>query len=321
MDRLVFNCNQNQKHGLGHFFRCLNLARHLRKINKFKISFIGYFSSFSTSVLINERFSFTNLQSQKKLLASLGKFDYAIIDRYDIDQIFLDELVNLKKTKSIFIDDFNYLDFSNQNLVINFRIGVENYKYDSKLKAIGENFFIFKPELIQVRENYKFREKVKNVLFFGSATDKYNSTFNGLPIFLLNNFRDIEVTHLTNKPLSSRNARYHPKKLQFSIEKYLNKSDVIFNGGGLIKYEAAFCGIPSATLSTTNEQHDDTLNLENKEVLYNLGNQKIIDKEGVQNRAIEFIKDVSTRKRLHNKGIELFTVKSINNLIEKINEI
>ena len=167
-------------------------------------------------------------------------------------------------------------------MVINFRIGIENFKYNSKLKAIGEKFFIFKPELIQVRENYKFREKVKNVLFFGSATDKYNSTFNGLPIFLLNNFRDIEVTHLTNKPLSSRNARYHPKKLQFSIEKYLNKSDVIFNGGGLIKYEAAFCGIPSATLSTTNEQHDDTLNLENKEVLYNLGNQKIIDKEELQ---------------------------------------
>lgn len=321
MDRLVFNCNQNQEHGLGHFFRCLNLARHLRKLNKFKISFIGHFSSFSTSVLINESFSFTDLQNQKYLLSSLEKFDYVVIDRYDINQLFLDELTRLKKTKSIFIDDFNQLDFSNQNLVINFRIGIENFKYKSKLKAIGENFFIFKPELLQVRENYKFREKVKNVLFFGSATNKCNDTFNDLPVFMLNNFHDIEVTHITNKPLSSENVRYHPKKFQFSIEKYLKKADVIFNGGGLIKYEAAFCGIPSATLSTTNEQHDDTLNLEVKEVLYNLGNQKIIDKEEVQKRVVEFVKDVSLRRRLHNKGIELFTLKSINNLIEKINEI
>lgn len=321
MDRLVFNCNQNQEHGLGHFFRCLNLARHLRKLNKFKISFIGDFSSFSTSVLINESFSFTDLQNQKYLLSSLEKFDFVIIDRYDINQIFLDEIACLEKTKSIFIDDFNQLDFSNQNLVINFRIGIENFKYKSKLKAIGENFFIFKPELIQVRENYKFREKVKNILFFGSATNKCKDTFDDLPFFILNNFDDIEVTHITNKALSSKNNRYHPKKFQFSIEKYLKKADVIFNGGGLIKYEAAFCGIPAATLSTTNEQHDDTLNLEVKEVLFNLGNQKIIDKEEVQKRAGEFIKDVSVRRRIHNKGIELFTSKSINNLIEKINEI
>ena len=77
----------------------------------------------------------------------------------------------------------------------------------------------------------------------------------------------------------------------------------------------------AATLSTTDEQHEDTLNLEDKEVLYNLGNQKLIDKEELQKRVVEFIKDVSLRRRLHNKGIKIFTLKSINHIIEKINEI
>ena len=106
-----------------------------KKINKFKISFIGHFSSFSTSVLLNESFSFTELQNQKYLLSNLEKFDFVIIDRYDIDQIFSRQPFTSKKTKSIFIDDFNQLDFSNQNLVINFRIEIENFKYNSKIKS------------------------------------------------------------------------------------------------------------------------------------------------------------------------------------------
>jgi len=137
----------------------------------------------------------------------------------------------------------------------------------------------------------------------------------------LDKYDDIEIIHITTIPLLVDNQRYFTKKLDYSIEKYFEKTDVIINGGGLIKYESAFCGIPSATLSTTNDQHQDTIILAKNSLLYNLGNQEFENKQDVESRIIKFINDSKLRRCLHKKGKSFFTPNSIKNLIQKINEL
>lgn len=320
MHRIVFNCNQTRKQGLGHFFRCLNLAIHLKREKSFRVSFAGSFSSFSLSLLKNENFKTYLLTSNKALYNILEKFDYIVTDRYDIDQCHINKLLDLQ-IKTIFIDDFNRLNFKAQDLIINFRIGIEHYNYKSNSVALGENFFIYKPELIQIRNNYQFSDSIKRLLFFGTGTNKSNDFFNQIPNFIIKHFHDIEIIHIANDSLGIPSKRYKFVNFNNSIEQYFGKICAIINGGGLIKYEAAFCGIPSATLSTTQEQHEDTEILAQKGLLFNLGCQLNKDREELQIKLIEFITNSQIRFKLNQAGLEFFTPTSIHNIIQKIYEL
>lgn len=111
MRKIVFNCNQTKKQGLGHFFRCLNLAMHLKKEKSFNVTFAGTFSSFSLTLLKDQDFKIIQLTSNEGLFNFLEQFDYIITDRYDIDQAYINNLLDTQ-IKTIFIDDFNRLDFT-----------------------------------------------------------------------------------------------------------------------------------------------------------------------------------------------------------------
>ena len=104
MIKILFNCNQTQKQGLGHFFRCLNFARHMKMKKKFEISFTGMFSHFSLSILKKEYFKVFNLTCDEDLFINLINYDFIITDRYDIDQDHLDKIASFKGIKSIIID-------------------------------------------------------------------------------------------------------------------------------------------------------------------------------------------------------------------------
>lgn len=320
MRKIVFNCNQTKKQGLGHFFRCLNLAMHLKKEKSFNVSFAGTFSSFSLTLLKDQDFNIIQLTSNEGLFNFLEQFDYIITDRYDIDQTYINDLLDTQ-IKTIFIDDFNRLDFTAHDLIINFRIGIEHFNYKSNHVALGEKFFIYKPELIQIRNDYQFSESIKRILFFGTATNKSNDIFYHIPDFLIRNFHDIEIIHITNEPLGISSNRYKTTNYNNSIEQYFSKICAIINGGGLIKYEAAFCGIPSATLSTTMEQHEDTEILAQKGLLFNLGCQLNINSKDLEIQLIEFITNSKIRFKLNQSGLELFNPSSINNLIQKVYEL
>ena len=262
MRKIAFNCNQTKKQGLGHFSRCLNLAKHMVILRNCNIYFLGEFSSFSNKILNELGFKIIKVNSKKAIESYIDDFDILITDRYDIDQDYLNFLANNKETKKVFIDDFNVLDFTQQDLVINFRVGASALNYNSKDYALGPEYFIYTPILSKIRMNYKFRNDVNLVLFYGTSTNHSNSFFMKLPQYLIKTYKNINVIHLTNHLSSFKHKRYKTINLNPDIEKHFETADIIINGGGLIKYEAAFCGIPSATLSTTIEQHEDTLVLE-----------------------------------------------------------
>ena len=319
MKKILFNCNQTQQQGLGHFSRCLNLAKHMMLDGSFDITFIGKFSSFAESVLKNEKIPFFSLKNDSDIFDQVFRFNFILFDRYDLNQNFINKFAEIDNLKCIYIDDFNQLNFSKQDLVINFRVGAENYVYKTNNKALGKDYFIFNPSLSYVRERYEFKSKVKNLLLFGSGTNQSNTTFTEIPRWLLNEFPELRITHITGQPVLNSCERYSSIDISLSIEKRFIEADAIINGGGLIKYEASYCGIPAATLSTTREQHLDTLILEKAGLLFNIGDQSKTSKNTVKSKVIDFLNSKSLREKLHHTGKNFFSPDSVKNLIIIIN--
>ena len=319
MKRILFNCNQTQQQGLGHFSRCLNLAKHMLLDGNFDITFIGKFSSFAESVLIKEKIPFFSVKNDSEIFDQVNRFHLILFDRYDLNQQFIEKFAEIDELKCIYIDDFNQMDFSKQDLVINFRVGAENFDYTTKNKALGKDYFIFNPSLSNVRERYEFKSKVKNLLLFGSGTNQSNTTFTDIPRWLINEFPELHITHITSEPVLNSCERYSSIDISSSIERRFIEADAIINGGGLIKYEASYCGIPAATLSTTSEQHLDTLILEKAGLLFNIGDQSKTSRNTVKIKVIDFIKSKSVREKLHHTGRTFFSPDSVKNLIIMIN--
>lgn len=321
MKNITFNCNQTSKNGLGHFFRCINLAKHISSSFNYKIVFIGNYSSFSKKILKKNKFVFFGSTSKKTIDEYISNTDILITDRYDINQEYLNFLSLKTHIKKVFIDDFNLLDYSGQDLVVNFRVGVSDYKYKSKKSLLGPNYFIYDPNLVDVQKNFCFSDKVNSVLLYGTATNIKNSLFNKIPEILLNKFDDIVITHLVNDKIPFRHHRYKQINFTKNISNFLKNSDIIINGGGLIKYESAFCGIPAASLSTTFDQHQDTIILEKNNLLFNLGYIEESDIESISKNLEDFISNSKIRNAINRNCKKIFTKDSINNLIKNINEL
>ncbi len=73
--------------------------------------------------------------------------------------------------------------------------------------------------------------------------------------------------------LVSRNQNnFQMEKFTSNIEEVYKKVDLVISGGGLVKYESAFCSIPNFSLAVTKEQDDETTLFELNDLTYSIGN-------------------------------------------------
>lgn len=321
---ILFRCDQNFKSGFGHFSRCLNFARLLIKEANFKPFFIGNYHNFSIELLKKYKIEYKQIESKDFSFFDASfftQFEYIVIDSYLYQQDYIKKIVALP-IFTIFIDDECILDFTNADLVINFRVGQENLKYASKQKALGANHFIYKPELLEIRKNKTSTETIKSVLlFFGGLglSAKYVDTI----IKSLHEINEkIKIYYLSNDfSYLTKNSKDKiiPIKPTFEIEKVLTLVDCVINGGGLIKYECAFCKIPSASISTTKLQYEDTLVLTEKKLIFDLGYVEETSEELLSENVKKFVLSKTFKQEFVEASEMYFTEKSVDNILELIN--
>ena len=102
-----------------------------------------------------------------------------------------------------------------------------------------------------------------------------------------------------------------------NIEKLLASCDVCINGGGLIKYEAAFCCIPSASFSTTKLQDEDTQILTKSGFISNLG----FDDAQESIYLADMLKNSEIRENLVMTCSKKFNILSSEALLKKIQAV
>ena len=277
--RVIFCCDANTKSGLGHFSRSLNLAKGLvRKNQELRVLFIGDYSEFAKEILIKSNIDhleqpdlFTNPRSLESYLNNETSF---FLDSYEINQSWLNGICEMTNRVLMF-DDFNELDYSGVLLVVNFRACSSLFDYNAKNSLCGLPYTPLKVELEAVRDhkNKNISQENNCIMIFISGTDRHNV---GIKILSLLD------SHLEGKQLiyigkdkyaaapSGKNEIVSKENVA-DIEVIYTKSDVAITGGGFSRYEAAYCGIPSLTVSQTNEQGDDIVIFSEENLTVNAG--------------------------------------------------
>jgi len=326
---ISFFCNCNSAVGYGHFFRCLNLARALKVHNeKVIINFAGDLNNFACKLLVGFDFKFEAIKDSyfknvSFYLKKAHESNIVIVDSYLIYQKFLDKLKMLE-FKLIVIDDFNSLNFENIDLIINFTICAEKLHYKSNDAALGIRYFINNPELIAIRERkvLKFKQAIDNILVFISGItfrngnsiqviiDSIDKSFNHLTIYLISN-------QYINFISANNNALMQYAFVE-NIESLYEKADFVVSGGGLVKYESAFCCVPNAAISVTNDQLNETIDFEKMGLTLNWGIVEEINKDRLIMNFQNIIKNTKLREKIWNNCVNIFKTDSTINLANKI---
>ena len=319
---ILIRCDADEKSGFGHFSRCLNLARGIFELSQEnKIIFIGNFNALATQLLSEFGFGSLNAsEDREEQLNRAKEGDYFILDSYFIDQDYIDLFCD-QGFKFIKIDDFHDMDLEKVDLVVNFRLNIDEKAYRSKRLCLGTDYFPVRKELrdLRMRNLSRFSDEMRNILVFIGGVDQ-DRAGEAVVRVLDDFFKGLQITLITNQVNQMEYESQHNEiktiTMSYDIDKYFNEANLIITGGGLTKYECAYCCVPNAAISQNDGQAIDTTILAKEGLTYDLGMAKDIekDKEGFTNR-IKNLCSPKVRREIYEKTKEKFKTESTRNLV------
>lgn len=337
MNRLFIFCNGNHNEGFGHFSRCLALANILTQFRQtIRVKFIGDYVGYAVDRLKLDKFDFIQINEKTvftgeslKQVNVMRATDVFLVDSYIAPQQFYDEMT-LMSVKWGVIDDFATQDFSSASLVLNFRVGAADlFQYRSERSGLGPAYMPIRLEFLPVRvrnEQDTIKLAIKNILICIGGQDIHNiserllermlALFKHASVNLLladqMEFRRLQNKYATQYRASINNFRP-------DIECVLETVDLLISGGGMLKYEACFCGIPNATISQSPDQQQDTVILEKEGLTLNLGLAKNFDLVQIASVLTGF--SVAKRVAMRNKQFHTFPLDAHERLIGLFDDV
>ncbi len=326
--RFLFRCDADQKNGFGHFSRCLNLARGIKtKYPSADLSFFGNFNEFATNLLKNYQIDQIlippRLNNDHKYQLGIAKeYDYFVLDSYLIEQDYIDCFSN-QSFKFVKIDDFNDLNLEEVDLTVNFCFQAHKFSYLSKKVCLGVSYFPVREELKSIRiKNEKYlNETIEKIVIFIGGADHYN-VGEKVIISLDEMFSNIKINLITSKPSNNHFETLHSNDISClpvipEIETYLADADMVVTGGGLTKYECAYCGIPNASLTQTSDVYAEAQSFAEAGLTYDLGMAVDFEKQKIIND-ITRLSSFSLRKTMVAHCNENFILNSTQNFVDSI---
>ena len=263
--KIVVFCNANETEGMGHFYRCLYYSRFLKSPHN-NICFYGNFNGLAQVAIKNYGFQ-SKIADSSDLINCTSNIDWLLVDTYLFTQREINELAS--KYKTIFIDDFGSRDYTEAYAVINFTINATNYSYNSKYKLLGPKYFPYKEEFLSVREkNLKRRRPLRKaenqilILFSSTSLDKnkIKSFIKAIDSFYTDGLITLVLNQQIGDVVLQNNQFAHYQKVE-KMEQLYQEATLLFSGGGLVKYEAAFCAIPNFSFAINQLQQAETIQL------------------------------------------------------------
>lgn len=297
--RILIRVDCDGSVGFGHFSRCLSLARVLRaSARSAQVAFWGRYDAFAKRTL--KRYRIPRLKAPARgyaardaaaAFAASRDFDLLLIDSYRPEQAYLDALRG-QRCKLAVMDDRHVLDLSGADLAICFRAGAELEPHGAKQEALGLRYLIVKPELRAIRRRNLGRKTnpIGNALVFFTGRDADPALLKKAVAATLQALPGSRVSYITKDGLPLKGLeRARPRRSRSDIEKLYAEADLIVTGGGLVKYESAYCGIPNVALSQTALQDQDTKILAARNLTYDLGMAEGFDVAKVAAQLARFV--------------------------------
>jgi spore coat polysaccharide biosynthesis predicted glycosyltransferase SpsG len=302
--RVLFRCDGTRTTGLGHLSRCIALARSLRlESPSASTLFWGHFDSFAKTLLAHYGLREMGMPPPPGNVNGLAAtretcigYDTLVLDSYDLDQDYIDGLKH-RPCRLALIDDDQRHDLSGANLVICFLASAQALNYGATHQFLGPSYLPVKPELRALRERnlaLPIEHGIRRVLVFLSGGHMGE---NLLPAVLgALDLPATEVTYLAPTALAaSRWQNASHVALTPDIESVYAQTDFVICGGGLTKYESAYCAIPNACLSLTTLQQADTQAMAAQNLTLDLGMAGDLDPRRLRRQIADFIGNPAAR--------------------------
>ncbi len=303
---VLVRCDANGAVGLGHLSRCLSIALAIRTIDPdARILFCGDYGAFALQLLAHHRFERLEVPAMPctaagadTMQAASADCDLLLLDSYAIEQSFIDRLVR-RRCRLAVLDDLQQLDLSQVDIVACFRAGAERHDYHAAQQALGPAYLPVRPELASLRDHHlalpRERPIERALVFLSGANPSIE-----LLVDLVHCVRccGLQVAYLTADGLALPDCNgAEPLPPTFDMHRYFGATDLLVCGGGISKYEAAYCGIANACLSLTALQDADTRAMAALDLTLDLGPAQPWDQQRVRQRLQGFLADPAQRAR------------------------
>lgn len=283
-----FRCDATSNVGFGHMSRCIALAEALRSLG-IDSNFMGLFDQDAKDHIDRSRFNRIDLShpvnsemSEHKILAdAMGTApgSFVVLDSYRTDESYLAGLKAIGHPTVIF-DDFNALVDYPCDVLLNFTWGAKSLVYpQGPALLLGPEYFLARRPFVELRSQSLERRRSgrigKLLVAIGGADPKGIAP--RIARILAGKATDLglRVVAQDSEELAHALAHFAPGSLALSklpdLSEQLLWADACITGGGLIKYEAAFMGVPAAAVSQNEGQAGETEALSRAGLVFDLG--------------------------------------------------
>lgn len=272
--KIVFRCDANEATGLGHLSRSLALAEALRRAGG-EARFVGHWSGPAFTLLAAAgmesrpaKFTTGTTADAAELArcVSVEDADGACVDSYAIDAAWLAN-VAADGVAVVLIDDFARLsDYGDCAGVLNFTVDSPRLDYSglaTERRALGPNYFPARENLLRLRLGTCRRVATvrSRILIALGGGDRL-----GLTLPLYHSLRRLQPGVQVRALLPDGPARAGVEGLNVDdfpapagdLAAHYAWAEACVTGGGLVKYECAYLGLPLAIFSQTPEQQAET---------------------------------------------------------------
>lgn len=285
-------CNANAQVGYGHFFRCLSLAQQWQRITGACVHWIGEIDETLHSLIHKKTADIQVISNQGDTGNSVNKVNwptqalkalddsisstkpFVLCDSYLIDNELIDKLS--ARSRLILIEDFGTWNCQHAFAVINFTVAASKYSYLAGYQLLGAKYFLCSPSLDEVRQTNlsnieNLSHSINHITVAIGGFDRHqigtlivkallHSKFSQR-VTLLGQYEDSVIKELTNFSHQQSVGFTHIVRSENMAEIY-KQSDLLISGGGLTKYESAYCGIPNVVVAQTQEQLEESAEFE-----------------------------------------------------------
>jgi spore coat polysaccharide biosynthesis predicted glycosyltransferase SpsG len=320
--KAVFLCDATAQLGFGHLIRCIALAEAARSFGVECIFFGRYDPAAREQIAdagfrCNEMPDLVNTYRGNLHLSELMTQEvpsFIVLDSYNADDRYLSSL-NALGWPAVVIDDFGALKAYSCDIVLNFTLEAPSISYpDGPLFLLGPSYFLARRQLVERRSQSIERDRrgpARNVLIAIGGADPKHIAMRVVRILGLHHCSlCLHVVASAEAELSDVLTGFAPGSQvlprQPDLSEQLLWADCSITGGGLIKYESGFMGVPAAAISQNEGQAGETRALAQAGLVFDLGLADARSDVELARTLDEFITDSARRAALAERMVGIF---------------
>jgi spore coat polysaccharide biosynthesis predicted glycosyltransferase SpsG len=285
--RAVFRCDATADIGFGHLSRCIALAEAFR-LSDVGSTFAGLFDTAAQDQIAVSGFDCIDLadpvntaadRQQLPEIMTKERASFIIVDSYRPDESYLSSLKALGGA-TVVIDDFGAFEAYPCDVVLNFTWEASSLGYPAgPILLLGPDYFPARRRLVELRPQSIERQRrgpIRNLLVAIAGADPKRIAARLVGILREGHAGiSLRVIASNEADLADTLAGFAPGSMvlprQPDLSEQLLWADACITGGGLIKYESAFMGVPAAAISQNEGQAGETRALTRAGLVFDLG--------------------------------------------------